>query len=57
MYVANYLVEEARIRHHLEEATEGCSATPGLRLQLPRPQQDHGRQGTQRHCQLAEEGA
>lgn len=35
--ITNNLAEEARIRHHLQEAHEGRSATPGLRLQLPRP--------------------
>jgi hypothetical protein len=37
LQVTNYLLEEARIRHHLQEAHEGRSATPGLRLQLPCP--------------------
>ena len=37
MHLTNCLAEEARIRHHLQEAHEGRSATPGLRLQLPRP--------------------
>jgi hypothetical protein len=37
LHATNCLLEEARIRHHLEEADERRSATPGLRLQLPRP--------------------
>jgi hypothetical protein len=44
---SNAPVEEARSRHHLEEASVRRAAAPGLRLQLSCTQQDHGWSSTQ----------